>query len=201
MFYIGYKTTNKINGKIYIGIHVTDNIHDGYMGSGTYLFRAIKKYGIENFEKEILKTFESREEMLVWETETVNSDFVDRDDTYNISNGGYGGWDRARVIAEQKGYMTKEFLGSIRQPLDVLQNNMEKGRETQKKLGLGLCDPANRDKFDWTDITNFWRSKLRELFDHDTQEARRKMIDSSVYKICQDMESRLGIKQGYMKAE
>lgn len=45
--YTIYKTTNKIDGKIYIGKHETQDLKDGYLGSGTHLKRAIKKYGEE----------------------------------------------------------------------------------------------------------------------------------------------------------
>ena len=45
MFYLIYKTTNLINGKIYIGSHRTTDINDSYMGSGKYLLYALKKYG------------------------------------------------------------------------------------------------------------------------------------------------------------
>jgi hypothetical protein len=48
-----YITTNLINGKQYIGLHSKNN--KSYLGAGTLLLKAIKKYGKENFSKEILK--------------------------------------------------------------------------------------------------------------------------------------------------
>lgn len=61
-FHIIYKTTNLINGKIYVGLHSTDNIDDGYLGSGWVLKSAIKKYGRENFKREVLLVLSNREE-------------------------------------------------------------------------------------------------------------------------------------------
>ena len=43
-----YKITNVINNHYYYGIHSTDDLNDGYMGSGTRLHYAYKKYGIPN---------------------------------------------------------------------------------------------------------------------------------------------------------
>lgn len=83
-----YKITNNINGKFYYGIHSTDNLNDGYMGSGTRLNKAYKKYGKENFSKEILKFFDTREELSDYEEIIVNESLIHDDDCYNISLGG-----------------------------------------------------------------------------------------------------------------
>lgn len=91
MFYLVYKTTNNINGNIYIGIHRTNNINDGYIGSGLLFRKAISKYGKENFTREILHVCDSVDEMYEIESQLVNTEFVNRKDTYNIQVGGVGG--------------------------------------------------------------------------------------------------------------
>lgn len=88
MFYLVYKINNKTNGKYYIGCHKTKDKNDGYMGSGKVLKRAIQKYGIENFTKEILFECGSLEEMFSKEKELVTIS----EDSYNVNNGGRGGF-------------------------------------------------------------------------------------------------------------
>lgn len=92
MYYTIYKTTNKINGKIYVGKHQTKKLDDDYIGSGKQLRYAISKYGVENFEKEILFCFENENDMNAKEAELVTEEFCLREDTYNICPGGNGGW-------------------------------------------------------------------------------------------------------------
>lgn len=85
-----YRTTNIANGKTYIGVHTMDGEFgtDNYMGSGTHLLRAIKKYGKNLFKSEVLCNCESREEVAELEELIVNEDFVKRSDTYNLRTGG-----------------------------------------------------------------------------------------------------------------
>lgn len=93
MFYYLYEIKNKVNNKIYVGVHQTKDINDGYMGSGTVINNAYKKYGKEMFVKTILEYFDTREDMIQREKEIVNEDFLLRDDTYNVRRGGTGGFD------------------------------------------------------------------------------------------------------------
>lgn len=92
MHYTIYKIINKIDGKIYIGKHQTKDLNDGYMGSGKMLKRAIKKYGSENFSKEILFIFDNEFDMNSKEAELVTEEFVKENTNYNLCPGGKGGW-------------------------------------------------------------------------------------------------------------
>ena len=95
-----YETVCLINNKRYIGYHATKNPEDDYLGSGKYLKKAIKKYGRENFKKNVLYIFETRDEALGKEREIVNEDFVSNENTYNLKVGGEGGFD----------YINNEFI-------------------------------------------------------------------------------------------
>jgi len=91
--YYVYKTTNLVNGKIYVGKHKCFKQHDKrYLGSGKLLKRAIIKYGIENFVQEILEYTDSeeknREQEIFW-IKKLNSQVPNG---YNISPRGIGGF-------------------------------------------------------------------------------------------------------------
>lgn len=110
-----YKITNLVNNKIYIGMHKTKNLNDNYMGSGKVIRTAIRKYGLKNFNKEILFVFDNEQEMRDKEKELVTEDFLNRSDTYNLTLGGKGGfyyvnktgknlYDRSNVIFGEKSH-------------------------------------------------------------------------------------------------
>lgn len=71
MYHFIYKTTNQIDGKVYVGLHSTGSLDDKYLGSGVYLKRAIKKYGVQNFTREILEFCEDRDSLLECEIKWI----------------------------------------------------------------------------------------------------------------------------------
>ncbi len=96
-----YKTTNKVNGKIYIGKNATDN--PDYLGSGQYLKRAIKKYGRDNFVKEVIErcfdeaSLDERERYWIAFYGSTN-----REVGYNLTDGGTGGDTNKHKTPEEK---------------------------------------------------------------------------------------------------
>lgn len=82
-----YKTTCLVNGKIYIGQTVRLN-NKNYLGSGTLISTAIKKYGRENFKRETLKECFSQIELDEWE-DLLIWEYKSRDKSigYNIAKG------------------------------------------------------------------------------------------------------------------
>lgn len=109
MYYI-YLTTNKINGKQYIGQHKGEP-DDSYLGSGLGIMRAIKKYGKENFSKTVLCYCDTREEADQQERYYIELyDAVNSSKFYNAMEGGTGGdgwraakrWDETHPEEAQK---------------------------------------------------------------------------------------------------
>lgn len=83
-----YKITNISNGNYYYGVHNTNDLNDGYFGSGTRIKYAIKKYGINNFRRDIIKFFTTSKEAFEFEASVVTEDLIKDEKCYNIALGG-----------------------------------------------------------------------------------------------------------------
>jgi len=95
-----YKITNNINGRWYIGKH--NGTDPTYMGSGKLLKQAYKKYGKENFKKEILETCDTEEQLNFCEARWIAlTGAITDPNSYNLVDGGTGG-DRSKFIAYSK---------------------------------------------------------------------------------------------------
>ncbi len=87
-----YKTTNLLTGRYYIGMHSTDNLEDGYLGSGKRLRYSIRKYGKQNHQREVLEFVDTREELKSREKEIVSLNEIAKEACMNLKEGGQGGF-------------------------------------------------------------------------------------------------------------
>jgi hypothetical protein len=97
-----YKTTCLINKKYYIGMHSTDDLNDGYMGSGKALKFSIQRYGKENHKVEILEMVETRELLAERERQLVTINKVRNGNCMNLKVGGIGGFTKKAKPKKKK---------------------------------------------------------------------------------------------------
>lgn len=83
-----YKTINKLNNKYYYGIHSTNNLEDGYLGSGKAFKYALRKYGKNNFLKEIIEFFDNRQLLSDAEAKLITKEMLLDKMCYNCQFGG-----------------------------------------------------------------------------------------------------------------
>jgi len=156
LFYIVYRITNLLDGKVYVGKHQTEKVDDGYMGSGKYLRRALEKHGKESFAKEILYVFETEEEMNSKEAELVTEEFCAREDTYNICPGGKGGWGYVNdpKFSEQMRAVRSSTLSALYQSEEFRERRADAlqkiAAERGRKHSSSLKEKWKRDGHPWT---------------------------------------------------
>lgn len=91
-YHFVYRTTNLVNNKYYIGKHSTYNLEDSYPGSGDLIKAAVRKYGQDNFSREILAFFDDEDAAFDEERNLVGPEQVADPQCYNLVVGGKGGW-------------------------------------------------------------------------------------------------------------
>jgi hypothetical protein len=92
-----YVTRCIISDTFYVGMHSTNNLEDGYLGSGKRLHNSINKYGKENHTIEILEHFKNRKDVSIREKELVNENLLKDPKCMNIVLGGDGGYNLKAV--------------------------------------------------------------------------------------------------------
>ena len=106
-----YITTNLVNGKKYLGQRKYSKGWESYLGSGVAFKKALKKYGKENFKREIIIEAETAEELNQFEKElSIKYDVVNSDNWYNLCYG--GGATTGYVFSEEsKSKMSEKAKG------------------------------------------------------------------------------------------
>lgn len=213
MIYFVYKITNLINLKVYIGVHSTNNIEDGYMGSGLRIVRSIEKYGISNFRKEILSFHDTMEDALLEEKRLVTPDFVASEATYNLKEGGSGGklslesrlkqsaaatasWEKAEVRAARRAasLLTRQSP-SFRSKLASSVKKSYTPELIARKSAIMLCkaqDPQYREALS---------KGVAKSYEGEAGELLRKKRAESTLKRWEDPEARREMSERFSKPQ
>lgn len=108
-----YKTTNLIDGKIYIGRHKSSKFDKWYYGSGHKILAAIEQLGRDNFSVDILCWCDSDSELNEMEKKYI-SQFNSRNPEvgYNIAEGGTKG-DWLDDLDPEKAAAYRSYMSSL----------------------------------------------------------------------------------------
>jgi len=160
-----YKTTNLINGKIYIGVHSTNNLKDGYIGLGIKrqsdafnkkkksrfynLAHAVCKYGYYNFKKEILYFLKTPQEAYYFESKIVTEEFIKCRNNYNNKVGG-------TVAPTSKGIKRTSAFKKDRS--DSIKKYMDKLVDFHSKEYV-VVDTLQNEVYEIKNLSKFCREK------------------------------------------
>lgn len=183
MKWIVYCTTCTENGKIYIGVHKTENpeVFDGYIGNGlkvgweiknphTAFQYAIKKYGYGKFKRNTLYVFDSEELAYAKEAEIVDLNFVKRRDNYNSCLGGI----HSGIVCDSlyqydfEGNLIKEW-NSVGEAVKYYGCNSNRFNMAIKDKRSAFNSYWSKTKFDRLPLEFYTKSKHSEIYVYDEQ--------------------------------
>lgn len=130
-----YKTTCTITNRFYIGMHSTDNLEDGYIGSGKRLWYSINKHGKDNHVCEILEFLPDRKALKAKEKQIVNVELINEELCMNLQLGGGGGFineEHASNFHKAGGRKVYQILN--KRHVDKLKNDSVYKKSYSKKL-------------------------------------------------------------------
>ena len=129
-----YRWTNRTNGRWYIGSHA-GTPEDGYVGSGKAFRLALRKYGFESFERELLYSgpdFKGEEERILIELNAALDTL-----SYNLKNQSVGGIDRTTKWKVEKALLARQRMARAHTGIPLSE-------EHRKNIGLAQKAAGNR---------------------------------------------------------
>lgn len=191
-----YITTDISSGKQYIGDHSTNNLEDGYLGSGLHIKRAIKKSGKENFKREIIELFETKEEAFNAQERYINEYNTLAPNGYNISP--KGGGQISGGFSEDTKQKISEIL--INEKLCSGKKNgmfgKKHSKKSKEKIALKSFDESH-GLFGKSgeDHPNFGRTHTKEAKNKISLSSRgRKHTDESKKKISKGLKGKIDVR-------
>ena len=173
--YIVYMTINNINNYIYVGVHktLTPYEFDGYLGNGIYINKpntyeksktkfqqAVKEYGPKSFRRILVNVFNNEEDAYDLESSIVNTEFLSRNDVYNMVLGGKFGWDNSIKVYQYDitGKYLNEYPTMLEASYSINRHYTAIGRAVSNKTKAGGFF-WNTDKVDKIDLSNYFNPK------------------------------------------
>lgn len=169
MYHILYKTVRPATGEFYYGIHSTEDIYDGYQGSGKRIKRLLKKG--ENLITGIVSFYHTRDELYQAEANIVNEELLKDPKCLNIILGGYGVAcdDISDRIKEGLNSRTPEQIQKHKENIKKKRNSHVYSNASNKRLETINNDPAKKEE--WQERMrksnkNTWSNKTKEEIDN-----------------------------------
>jgi hypothetical protein len=157
-----YRTTCSITNKFYIGMHSTDDLNDGYVGSGKLLWYSIRKYGKENHTTMIVEYLPTRHDLKVRETELVNENLLSNSLCMNLKLGGEGGGNFDHISIAERSANGKKG-GS------ALSNRLKSDVEFAAEFQIKIADIQRKA---------FEDGKLKTFIDAKSFEGKKHSVES-----------------------
>ena len=185
-----YKTTNILDGKSYVGIHVRGK--KDYLGSGTYLNRAIARHGRENFVRVDIDEFDSIEVGLAKERFWIGFLNTIVPGGYNLNGGGGGQFNPSRETRELLSIAGtgRRHSEETKAKMRLATGRTNKGKPSPKKgkklsdgtrLKMSLAHKGQKPAYELTDEIRAKMSESAKLRTdrtagwHHTEETKAKM--------------------------
>ena len=146
-----YKTTNLVNGKIYIGKKVSKKFANYYKGSGKLIQAALSKYGQKNFICEMLEPCYTNEELNNREKYYIKLfNSQDKNIGYNISDGGDGGNVFSKLSPKQQKEvllkMSNNLKGRVHITNEIIDKRVDKNHLADYLLKGFRLGMSNKNK-------------------------------------------------------
>lgn len=184
-----YKTINILNNKFYLGMHSTSNLDDGYLGSGTVISRAIKRYGRENFIIKILEFCESRDHLRIKESELITQDVINDPMCMNLRLGGDNGLGTFGKTLKKRAFkhLSESHKANLSKAGKGKNGKFVRTAETKEKIrqaNIGKTQSSETKEKRGESIKKFWqenpeakeKKKESTLKGWETRRNRQKML-------------------------
>lgn len=141
MYYI-YEIKNNINYKTYIGqrkcpVNKIPETDIYYMGSGTYLANAKKKYGLQNFTKKVIAICETSQNADILEKVFISLYRAEGKAEYNMADGGVSHFTMSDEIKMKCSKIRKKYLQEhpeIREKISKANKGRKHTEEFKRKI-------------------------------------------------------------------